>query len=157
MTRPNYVYVASSWRNQLYPGVIATLRAAGIDHYDFRNPPNGAGFGWEQVGGQPFPEGETPETYLAMLRHSRAIEGFNADFKAMQRADTFVLVLPCGRSAHAELGWAAGAGKRTAVLLEDRVTPELMYLMFDFLAPSLLDLLGWLGVDDAEMDVAVAR
>ena len=27
--------------------------------------------------------------------------------------DTFVLVLPCGRSAHLELGWAVGQGKRT--------------------------------------------
>jgi hypothetical protein len=70
---------------------------------------------------------------------------------AMEKADAFVLVLPCGRSAHLELGWAVGAGKRTAILLDpdarDEVTPELMYRMVDFVTPSVYDLLGWLGVE----------
>jgi len=91
---------------------------------------------------------ETIEDYQAMIEHPRAIEGYAADFGAMEKADTFVLVLPCGKSAHLELGWAVGAGKRTAILLEDPVEPELMYKMVDYLAPSLFDLLGWLGVED---------
>jgi len=148
MTRPKYVYVASSWRNQLYPGVIAALRAAGIDHYDFRNPDGGTGFSWDQVGGTPFSRSEAADVYLKMIEHPRAVEGFKADFDAMQRADAFVLVLPCGKSAHLELGWAVGSGKQTAVLLEDPMEPELMYRMVDHLAPSLFDLLGWLGVED---------
>ena len=86
--------------------------------------------------------------YLPALEHPRAVEGFDSDFSAMQAADTFVLVLPCGRSAHLELGWAVGAGKRTAILLDDPCTPELMYRLVDKLATSLVDLLGWLGVQD---------
>jgi hypothetical protein len=148
MSRPKYVYVASSWRNPLHPGVVAALRAAGIDHYDFRNPDGGTGFSWDQVGGTPFSRSEPVDGYLKMIQHPRAVEGFTADFDAMQRADAFVLVLPCGKSAHLELGWAVGAGKRAAVLLEDPVEPELMYRMVDYLAPSLFDLLGWLGVED---------
>jgi hypothetical protein len=132
----------------MHPGVIAALKAAGIDHYDFRNPPNGAGFGWEQVAGTPFSRSETADAYLKMIEHPRALEGFAADFDALKRADTVVLVLPCGKSAHLELGWAVGAGKRTAILLEDPMEPELMYRMVDYLAPSLFDLLGWLGVED---------
>lgn len=31
------------------------------------------------------------------------------------------MVLPCGKSAHLELGWAVGAGKRTIILLEEGV------------------------------------
>ena len=149
--RPNYVYVASSWRNPIYPGVIAVLEAAGIPHYDFRNPPGRTGFSWDQTGGR---SGlgrrgdESIETYLEMIEHPIAVAGFEADFEAMQAADTFVLVLPCGRSAHLELGWAVGQGKRTAVLLEDPLEPELMYRMVDHLSPSVLDLLGWLGVED---------
>lgn len=146
--RPGYVYVASSWRNPVQPAVVAALRTAGIDCYDFRNPPNGAGFGWEQVGGRAFSDTESIPGYLKMLDHPRAVEGFDADCAAMEKADTFVLVLPCGRSAHLELGWAVGAGKRTAILLDDPVTPELMYRMVDHIAPSLVDLLGWLGVED---------
>jgi hypothetical protein len=83
-----------------------------------------------------------------MIEHPLALDGFSKDYEAMVRADTFVLVLPCGKSAHLELGWAVGAGKRTAILLEDPVEPELMYKMVDYLAPSLFDLLGWLGVED---------
>ena len=143
-----YVYVASSWRNPLYEGVVATLRAAGIEHYDFRNPGESPGFSWDQVGGTPFSKSEDVDTYLKMIEHPRAVEGFDVDFAAMQRADTFVLVLPCGKSAHLELGWAVGMGLRTAILLNDPVEPELMYRMVDHLSPSLLDLLGWLGVQD---------
>jgi hypothetical protein len=45
------IYVASSWRNEYYPEVVAKLREAGHDVYDFRNPPSGApGFKWNCVG-----------------------------------------------------------------------------------------------------------
>lgn len=91
---------------------------------------------------------EPVDEYLRMIEHPRALAGFDADFAAMQKADTFVMVLPCGKSAHLELGWAVGAGKRTAVLLEDPVEPELMYRMVDHIAPSVFDLLSWLGVED---------
>lgn len=188
--RPEYVYVASSWRNPMQPPVVAALRSAGIDCYDFRNPESGTGFSWRQVKekvGHEFapyranpticsvcgairpmpcyehvavpsvaPDGIKPkgsdwehvDEYLRMIEHPRALAGFDADFDAMKRADTFVMVLPCGKSAHLELGWAAGAGKRTAILLEDPVEPELMYRCADYLAASLFDLLGWLGVED---------
>lgn len=89
---------------------------------------------------QPTPVDE----YLPALKHQRAEEGFAADFGAMQKATTFVLVLPCGRSAHAEIGWAAGAGKRTAVLLDGPlVIPELMYKMFDHIATDVMGLVEW--------------
>lgn len=148
MSAAERIYVASSWRNLLQQGVVHTLRAAGFDVYDFQNPPNGAGFGWEQATLPPYADNVALDDYRRALDHPRAVEGFNADFDAMKAADIFVLVLPCGRSAHLELGWAIGAGKRTAILLEDPCTPELMYKMVDHLAPSVFDLLGWLGVKD---------
>ena len=158
--RPSYVYVASSWRNLMQQGVVYALRAAGIDCYDFRNPaPGDHGFSWRDIGGaptgdereEPLPKGADlvpVDTYLTMIEHPVAIDGYQADFAAMEKADAFVLVLPCGRSAHLELGWAVGQGKRTAILLEDPAEPELMYRMVDHLAPTLIDLLGWLGVED---------
>lgn len=155
-SRPSYVYVASSWRNTLHPGICSILYTADIDHYDFKNPPNGTGFSWKevrrapQVGDTVIPgkgsDWEKADEYLRMIAHPRAVEGYVSDFDAMQRADTFVLVLPCGKSAHLELGWAVGAGKRTAILLEDPVEPELMYKMVDFITPSIKDLFAWMGV-----------
>lgn len=147
------IYVASSWRNYNQPVLVALLRQEGHEVYDFRNPEGGTGFSWadvkpySQATGVP-PKGRDLERagdYLQMIAHPRARAGFESDFAAMQWADTFVMVLPCGKSAHLELGWAAGAGKRTAILLEDPVEPELMYLAADARFTHVADLLAWLG------------
>ena len=144
---PNYVYVASSWRNAFQPAVVSVLRAAGIDCYDFRNPaPDVSGFAWSEI--DPDWMNWTATQYIKALDDPIAIEGYRHDFEAMERADAFVLVLPCGRSAHLELGWAVGAGKRTAILTHDGEEPELMAKMVDHISPSVHDLLGWLGVQD---------
>ena len=156
--RPRYVYVASSWRNPFQMAVCAALRSARIDHYDFKNPrPGERGFHWSDVMPS-YQRGATgnlladADEYIKALEHPIAVEGYASDFEAMVAADACVLVLPCGRSAHLELGWCAGQGKRTAILLDpdeaNKITPELMYKMADFIAPSLFDLLGWLGVED---------
>lgn len=145
------IYVASSWRNNFQMAIVEILRAAKFEVYDFKNPPNGTGFSFHETRlnqGRAADRPVAAENYLTALRHPRAVEGFQSDLDAMEWADTFVLVLPCGRSAHLELGWAVGAGKRTAILLEDPCTPELMYKMVDHLAPNVMDLLGWLGVKD---------
>lgn len=67
---------------------------------------------------------------MEAVRSQRAIDGFKADKDALDWCDTCILVLPCGRSAHLEAGYAAGQGKDSYVLLhEDKFEPELMYLL----------------------------
>jgi hypothetical protein len=57
---------------------------------------------------------------------------------ALEKADVTVLVLPCGRSAHLELGYAVGASRFTVVLLDDPMSePELMYLMCSKICVSI--------------------
>lgn len=142
---PTYVYVASSWRNPLQREVVALLRESGVDHYDFRNPaPGVAGFAWSAI--DPRWQQWSARQYVEHLQHPVAEAGFRRDFDAMQKADTFVLVLPCGRSAHLELGWAVGAGKRTVILTRDGEEPELMAKMVDYIATDTSELLGWLGL-----------
>ena len=51
----------------------------------------------------------------------RKLKAIEKDMAALRSADATVLVLPCGRSAHLELGWAAGSGQRTVVLLDDPI------------------------------------
>lgn len=51
--------------------------------------------------------------------------------EALNWADTCVLVLPCGRSAHTEAGWMKGAEKKVIVYIPEMVEPELMYKLFD--------------------------
>ena len=124
------IYVASSWRNKYQPEVVAALRAAGHEVYDFRNPEqNPGGFHWEEV--DPAWQDWDPADYIQNLNHPVAERGFKADLDAMLWADTCVLVLPCGRSAHTEAGWMAGAGKRVVVYIPEMVEPELMYKLFD--------------------------
>lgn len=65
------------------------------------------------------------------MRHPLAERQFEADLEALKAADTCVLVLPCGRSAHSEAGWIAGAGKRVIAYMPEMVEPELMYNLFD--------------------------
>ena len=140
------IYVASSWRNQYYPEVVQRLREAGHEVYDFRNPPHGgAGFHWTDV--DPDAPNWTYAQYAEGLHHPLAERQFQADIDALTWADTCVLVLPCGRSAHTEAGWMAGAGKRVVAYLPEMVEPELMYKLFDDVAGSLEELVEKLYLD----------
>ena len=113
------VYVASSWRNEVrQQAVVQALREAGHDVYDFRAP--GASFAWK--------EAATPEQLRdpqrfrdEVLTHPLAKTAFEADMGALRSAEATVLVLPCGRSAHLELGWGA-RNARSVVLLDDPVS-----------------------------------
>jgi hypothetical protein len=145
------IYVASSWRNEHQPDVVGRLRDGGHEVYDFRHPAEGNdGFTWKDVMPSWSPTGSSDGLvpvgeYVANIDHPHAVDGFRCDFDAMRWADTCVLVLPCGRSAHLELGWFVGAGRRTAILLDGPlVTPELMYRMVDFMSPSIDDVCAWL-------------
>ena len=130
------IYVASSWRNPMQAKVVTALSADGHLVYDYRNPrPGNTGFAWSAI--DPMWQQWTAEQYIAALDHPIAKAGFASDFNAMKWADTFLLVLPCGRSAHLELGWAAGQGKQTMVLTRDGEEPELMAKMCDHICASL--------------------
>lgn len=140
------IYVASSWRNLRQPEIVEALRADGHEVYDFKNPPNGAGFGWKELAlGDP--KTWTPALWREALEHPRAIEGFHSDMDALIGCDACALVLPCGRSAHLELGWAVGAGKYTVVLAAETLDePELMVKMCDAIALDVLELRALLRI-----------
>lgn len=110
------IYVASSWRNPWQPGVVALLRDYGHEVYDFREPEPGVrGFAWSDV--DPKWKEWSPRAYReALATHPAALDGFRRDMDALEFCDACVLVLPCGSSAHLELGYAVGYGKKTAVL-----------------------------------------
>lgn len=150
--KPRRIYLASSWRNPTQPAVLAALRDAGHEVYDFRNPaPGYKGFAWSDCGGMANQDGpgrgaRTIPSYLEAIRSTRATEGFAFDKEALDWCDTCVLALPCGRSAHLELGYATGKGKNTYVLLhEHQFEPELMYLLNTGICASTQELIEVLG------------
>lgn len=142
--------MASSWRNSDQPGVVLFLRSLGHEVYDFRHPrdqgPNDGsalehGFHWSDI--DPEWEDWTPERYRAkLLGHPLAAAGFASDWAAMNWADTGMLVLASGRSAHLEAGYFVGhPAKQLHVLLPTQpMEPELMYLMADGFHLTLPDL-----------------
>ena len=148
------IYVASSWRCSFQPEVVQKLRSLGHEVYDFR----GAGTGWGETegadGGFHWTEVD-PEwqnwpndisRYLRGLESPRATEGFNRDMDALKRADACILVNPCGQSAHAELGWAAGAGKLTAAYCPAIREPDLMLKMAGHITDQWDSIELWLRV-----------
>jgi len=129
-------YVASSWRNAWQEYVVGYLRGLGFSVYDFRHPkPGDDGFSWGNIAEEW--EGWSLEDYLEGLDHPIAREGYMSDISALQDSDACLLVLPCGRSAHLEAGFAAGTGKITCAFVPEDIEPELMYLMFDFVSGNL--------------------
>lgn len=135
------IYLASSWRNSNQPRAVEMLRQAGHEVYDFRNPPKGSpGFAWTPIGQDWL--SWTPERFVRKLGHPIARLGYSFDKAGLDWADTCVLLLPCGRSAHLEAGYAIGRGKPTLIVLdEDQFEPELMYLLADKVVAGIEEML----------------
>ena len=70
----------------------------------------------------------TPKQFIDVLDHPLAGAGFKSDMDGLTNAEALVLVIPCGRSAHLEMGYAAVAGISTSILMSYG-EPELMYRM----------------------------
>jgi hypothetical protein len=138
------IYLTSSWRNERQPELVRVLRETGHEVYDFRNPAQeGHGFSWRAV--DPDWQRWTAQQQIAAFDHPVAQFGLALDYGGMQWANVCVMLQPCGRSAALELGWAIGAGKRTAVLMTDGQEPELMLRLADVLTTSVDELLAWLA------------
>ena len=134
------IYVASSWRNPYFADVVSCLRSAGHEVYDFRNPPHGGhGFKWAEI--DPNAHSWSFDQYRQGLKHPKAERQFASDLEAMLWADTCVLVLPCGRSAHTEAGWFSGRGLKTIAYIPQFDEPELMYKLFDAIVATPTELL----------------
>lgn len=136
------IYVASSWRNGRHCYVVAFLRNLGHEVYDFRNPaPGNNGFGWSEIDIDW--RDWSPSEFREALEHPIARDGFGHDMRALAGCDACLCVLPCGRSAHLELGFAVGAGKKTAVFIPEPSEPELMYRMLHQLVISFDEIAEW--------------
>ena len=79
------------------------------------------------------------------LNHPKVNSIFRTDMDALQECDAVVCVLPCGRSAHLELGYGIGAGKRTVLLWHDGDAPDIMHKAVDAIVFNLADIPGALN------------
>ena len=127
------IYLASSWKNPFYEDVRNFLELQGHNVYDFKNPEYA--FNWREF------SIFSPNDYIGVLQHERCQRAFRHDMEALRSCNVCILLLPCGKSAHMEAGWARGAGKFTAVYIGAReIDPDLMHLMADAFVTNLREL-----------------
>ncbi|MCR9260741.1 MAG: hypothetical protein NXH95_13520 [Pseudomonadaceae bacterium] len=142
MTATRKIYLASSWRNERQPEVVEMLKFNGFEVYDFKNPaPGNNGFHWSAI--NPDWKNWNAGQFIAALWHPYAKKGFFFDKQALDWCDTCIMLMPCGVSASLELGYCAGAGKRTAVYIPELREPELMFMLADFITDDAVELLEW--------------
>jgi hypothetical protein len=129
-------YIIGSLRNPRIPHLAALLIAQGYGEYSE----------WYS-GGARADDDWTSHERLRGRRYVEAIRGYHAkqvmemDLRHLKRCDGAIMVMPCGKSGHLELGWMIGQGKPGFVLLDSE--PE----RFDV----MLALPGITVVDSEEM------
>lgn len=145
------IYLASSWKNSLQPQLVKDLRNIGHEVYDFRNPHVGNnGFSWSSID-ENWKEWTSEQFRNTLYFNKIAEKGFKNDWNGMLWADTGILLLPCGRSAHIEAGYFRGANKQLFIVLsEDQNEAELMYKMAHRLYLNTKELLNDLTVENIE-------
>ena len=111
MTVGRKIYIASSWKNaEMVRGIALILEKEGHEVYDFTDETRHFAFNLNML---PNKEELDHISFLTQVPESR--EAFDTDKKGLDWSDTAIMVLPCGRSAHLELGYAVGQGKATFI------------------------------------------
>ena len=108
------IYLIGSLRNPEIPSIGQKIRQAGFEVFDE----------WFSAG--PEADDYFKKYHVELgIPYDQALKGhaakhiFNFDKRHLDRADMAVLAMPAGRSGHLELGYMAGKGKPTFVLLEE--------------------------------------
>ena len=128
------VYLIGSLRNrEIVQTVAAELRAVGYEVFDdWLAPGPEADDKWKEY------EETRGRTYEEALQGWAAKQVFEFDHFHLRRSNIGVLVMPCGKSGHLELGRMSG-GKPTYVLMD---TPDRWYVMYQFATGVAFDLAG---------------
>lgn len=120
------IYIIGSLRDPKVPEIAASIREDGHDVFDdwfaAGEVADDRWMGYEQT--------YRKRTLGDALRGRAAKHVFDFDKTWLDWADSAVLVLPAGKSAHLELGYMAGKGKDTYVLLDGE--PERYDVMYQF-------------------------
>ena len=108
------IYLIGSLRNPEIPAIGQKIREAGFEVFDQ----------WHSAG--PEADDYFKKYHVELgISYDQALKGYAAkhifefDKRHLDRADMAILVMPAGRSGHLELGYMAGKGKPTFVLLEE--------------------------------------
>jgi nucleoside 2-deoxyribosyltransferase len=113
------IYIASSWKNAARVRALADLlRARGHEVFDFTDPDTRReGFeNYLYSASRAMGKPREMIEYTELLAAPETRKAFRSDKAGLDWADTVVLLLPCGRSAHLEAGYGVGQGKQVHIL-----------------------------------------
>lgn len=136
-----------SLRNPMIPNVASAIReGTGFEVFDdwFAAGPN-ADDCWRDY------EKARGHSYLQALQGHAAKNVFNFDRTHLEHSDAAVLVLPAGKSGHLELGWMAGQGKKTYILIDNPDRWDVMYQFAGFVTDDPARLMQQLIIDFAHV------
>lgn len=119
------VYIGGSLSNPAIVQVTKELQDAGIYAFsEWYTPGPEADVLWRDY------ERALGYSYKEALKRPAAVNTFNFDKRHIDECNVFLMVLPCGKSAHMELGYAIGSGKRGFILMPEE--PERWDVMYGF-------------------------
>jgi nucleoside 2-deoxyribosyltransferase len=135
------IYLAGSLRNPDIPLIGASLRTnTGLDVFDdWHAPGPEADDHWRRY------SEARGHTYREALRGRAARQVYGFDREHIDSSDAGVLVLPAGRSCHLEIGYMAGCGKPTFILMDQPDRWDVMYLFATKVCFSYEELVGVLN------------
>jgi len=136
------IYLIGSLKNTRIPVVAKTLRDRGHEVFDDWF---GAGPEADQIWRDY--EKQRGRSYVEALFEKNATKNFNFDHHHLKAADTGILLLPAGKSGHLELGYMAGLGKNTHILVEGNMEIwDLMYRLANMVHFDLLKMVRALEI-----------
>jgi hypothetical protein len=155
------IYLASSWKNHQIVRNLANLIRKGlpddVECDDFTDPSQGRFvFSWTEI-----TEDELKLNAKNFLEDERTQKVFKEDVSRIDWADVLIMILPCGKSAHMELGYAAGKGDKEIIVFApggfESGEWEVMYGFAQLLTDNLSELFGYLldlhdGEEEFEME-----
>lgn len=119
------IYIGGSLANPMIVQVTKELQDAGIYAFsEWYTPGPEADVLWRDY------ERTLGYSYKEALKRPAAVNTFNFDKRNIDECNVFLMVLPCGKSAHMELGYAIGKGKRGFILMPEE--PERWDVMYGF-------------------------
>ncbi|WP_195724211.1 hypothetical protein [Paenibacillus monticola] len=146
------IYLASSWKNaELVKYFKGELQANGHEVDAFCDPEAGRFvFSFDKL---PKVEEMNAQT---VLQESIVKRAFYEDKKWLDWADTVLLILPAGKSAHLEAGYAAGAGKRLIIYQDEFPAGDfdVMYGFADLITSYLSEVIDFLKTRRMQVSIA---
>lgn len=136
------IYIASSWKNKNTVRTVAeVLRSIGYQVDDFTDDSRGRFvFHYSEI-----PDIEN-QNAVSFLQQEKVLMAFQEDKKWLDWCDAVLLIMPAGRSAHLEAGYAKGNNKLLIIWGElPKGEFEVMYGFADLITEKFDDVLQFLA------------